>query len=427
VERNDGHFKQTAALKFLKGLPSAERLAFFTSERQLLAGLKHPNIAHLLDGGTSASGQPYLVMEYIDGLNIDTYCRQHRLSADAILKLFIAASDSVSFAHRQLIVHCDLKPSNILIEKEGRPVLLDFGIARLIDHIDEDRPEGATGATTSSSGFTPRYASPEQREMGRVSTASDIYSLGVLLSELLQIAGTVDDDLTAIVDYATQGNPLKRYASVDAFVDDIRRYQMRQPVQAHPAHPTYIAKKFLQRRWPLVLIAAAFMLTVAGFTAKVLIESQRALRAEQAALMERDAAGRERDVAARERDVAARERTRAQAAEQQALSERDRATGAERATLVQRNVARQERDRATGAEVAARQTNDFLVSVFDAADPNASSGDIPASTLLARAEASIERDIARSPQTQAEIYAVMGKVRRTMSEPSRSSGGRTGR
>lgn len=443
VERADGQFKQTAALKFLKGIPSAERQDYFTRERQLLATLLHPNIARLYDGGAASDGSPYLVMEYVDGLHIDAWCRARQWHRDDVLKLFVTCCEAVSFAHRQLIVHCDLKPSNILIDQEGRPVLLDFGIAQLIDQVGVDIAQNqAQSAAAISPGFTPRYASPEQRAGEKVSTASDIYSLGVLLAELLEVVGSKDRELTAIAAKATQQDPLTRYLSVDALADDIRRYQGHQPLHALRATSGYVARKFLQRRWPLVLGATAFVLMAAGFTAKVVIESQRAQHAEKVALTERDAAARERDAAARERDTAARERERAQVAERQAVlerdatarerdataRERDRATSAERATLLQRNVATQERDRAIqaerqardeqakakSAEAAARQTSEFLVSVFDRANPGLASGDPPASKLLDAAEERLETRLSGQPETQAELYNMLGNVRNNM-------------
>lgn len=362
VERQDGHFSQTAALKFVKGLPHADTLNYFTRERQLLAMLTHPNIARLLDGGASSEGQPYLVMEYINGVAIDAYCQAHGLSTAQILKLFTAACDAVAFAHRQLIVHCDLKPSNLLINQDARPILLDFGIARLLGLVGVSAEQAVEPRAAA---FTPRYASPEQRGQGLVSTVSDIYSLGVMLGELIGVKANLNVELAAILDKATAADPGKRYVSVDAFTDDIARLDHQMPLQALPHTAHYVAKKFLQRRLPLVLAGVVFAATVAGFTTKVMVESRRAIRAEQNAL----------------------ESARA------ALAERDRATAAETAT---------------------KQTNDFLVSVFDATDPNASSGDIPASTLLTAAEARIETEMQRQPQTQAELFAVIGKVRRNM-------------
>lgn len=290
VERSDGHFKQTAALKLLRGLPSAERLQYFFRERQMLATLTHPNVARLLDGGATDRGQPYLVMEYVDGAPIDVYVRTQRLNTTQILTLFASACEAVAFAHRQLIVHCDLKPSNLLINKEGRPVLLDFGIARLVDRVGMD--EVADASAPTSAGYTPRYASPEQREHGTVSTASDIYSLGVMLGELLEPGKSQDAELVAILAKATAALPNARYATVESLIEDIARYRRREPLRAMAATRAYTTRKFMQRRWPWVLASAAFAVTVVGFTVKVVsesqkvvIESQRALAAEQAAIV----------------------------------------------------------------------------------------------------------------------------------------------
>jgi eukaryotic-like serine/threonine-protein kinase len=433
VERSDGHFKQTAALKFLHGLPSADRLQLFARERQLLASLTHPNIAHLLDGGASDRGQPYLVMEYVDGSPIDAYCHTQHLNSYQILSLFSTACHAVAFAHRQLIVHCDLKPSNLLIDKEGRPVLLDFGISRLIDRVgaaERDPTSDAEPAPTSA-GYTPRYASPEQREAGTVSTASDIYSLGVMLGELLDLAAPKDEELASIIAKATAADPVARYSTVDTLVEDLTRYTRREPLRAMPSTGRYIARKFLQRRWPMVLVGAAFIATVVGFTVKVVVESQRAIRAEQRALQERDRAQSAEAQAVNERDAkeAARtealaDRDRAQLAESRAVKERDAKEAARAEALRDRDRAKTaertavaEQQRATSAEVAARQTSDFLISVFDSSDPNAESGDIPASKLIAAAEARVEKQMQGQPATQAELYSTLGVVQSNMGRP----------
>ena len=141
AERADGHFEQRAAIKLIRGMPNAEMLAHFTRERQILATLQHPNIARLLDGGATPGGQPYLVMEYVEGEPIDAYCNDRALSLDARLRLFEEVCGAVQFAHQRLIVHCDLKPSNVLVRDDGTPVLLDFGIARALDR---QRGPGAT-------------------------------------------------------------------------------------------------------------------------------------------------------------------------------------------------------------------------------------------------------------------------------------------
>lgn len=428
AERCDGHFQQTAALKFLRGTPSAEMLDYFTRERQLLATLNHANIARLYDGGATKQGRPYLVMEYVDGQHINAYCEQQRLSVQSVLTLFLQVCDAVACAHRQLIVHCDLKPSNILIDKRGRPTLLDFGIAHLAENV-----EGSSATKTAfitSPAFTPRYASPEQRAGGKVSTVSDVYSLGILLRELLALSpdgGTPSlrkRERESIVARATEDNPAHRYASVDAFAADIKRYLDNEPVAARPVTSLYIAQKFLTRRWPLVLLALGFVATTVVFTAAVALESKRASKAEAAALSERDATRIAQHQAVMERDRATAERDRATQAERSAetqrnlaqqseviaLRERDRARAAERLAVL-------EQQRATSAESAARQTSDFLISVFDSSTPNAESGDIPASKLIAAAEARLEKQMQGQPATQAQLYSTLGVVQSNMGRP----------
>ena len=307
AERDDGHFRQRAAVKLLRGLPNAESLALLARERQLLATLTHPNIGRLLDGGATPQGQPYLVMEYVEGSHIDEHCRREELNVRGILVLFLTACNAVASAHRQLVIHCDLKPSNLLVDGHGRPVLLDFGIARLAGHVGTE----SNGAERISPAFTPGYASPEQRSHGAVSTASDVYSLGVLLGELLE--GAADRrrysalslrELAAIVRYATREDPAERYATVDALTADIRRFLDRRPLQALRGAAGYGLRKELTRRWPVLAVAAVFVLTVAAFTTRLVIESRRAQVAERTALRERDRAQEAERRALRERDLA---------------------------------------------------------------------------------------------------------------------------
>src|SRR5690606_32629930 len=180
AERVDQLFRQRVAIKLLRGnagtAAAVQRLA---TERQILAELQHPNIARLYDGGTTPAGQPYLVMEYIEGLRLDAHCTQRALGLRERLQLFLRVCAAVQAAHLRLVVHCDLKPSNVLVRENGEPVLLDFGIARLLD----------VGEGEDADGFcTPAYASPEQLRGARVGVSSDVFSLGVLLTELL--AGT---------------------------------------------------------------------------------------------------------------------------------------------------------------------------------------------------------------------------------------------
>ena len=356
AQRSDGHFEHTAAIKLLRGMPGTDAFAYLARERQILARLKHPNIARLLDGGATPRGQPYLVIDYVDGVPIDEHCTRHALAPPAILRLIADVCAAVSFAHQRLIVHCDLKPSNILVDAQGRPVLLDFGIAQLLQHDDDATAETAETARA----FTPDYASPEQREGGAVSTAADVYGIGRTLLALLGggTAHRIDAELAAILARATASDPARRYAGVDALAQDIARYLAREPVQAMASRLPYLARKFLQRRWPWIATALLFVAIVAGFTLRV-------------------------------------------------IADRDRAEQAERNALA-------DRDRAVQAQATARQISAFLTSVLNGAHPDAGSGEVPLSRLVEQALARIDTELAGQPAAQAELYATLAGVERVL-------------
>ena len=290
AERADGHFEQRAAIKLIRGVPNADMLVHFTRERQILATLQHPNIARLLDGGATPAGQPYLVMEYVEGEPIDAYCAAHALPLDARLRLFEEVCAAVQFAHQRLIVHCDLKPSNVLVRADGTPVLLDFGIAQALDR--------RRGPSSSEAGyFTPGYASPEQLRGDAVATATDVYSLGLILFELIagrkarkdstdhtvtllgdaavrpsELATDVPwrerlaGDLDAIVLRATASEPSSRYASAEALADDLRRHLAWKPVAARAPTLMYLAGRLLRRRWPAFAAGLVGAVMIAAFT-----------------------------------------------------------------------------------------------------------------------------------------------------------------
>ena len=299
-ERADAQFDMRVAIKLIKrGMDSDAVLERFRHERQILAGLEHPNIARLLDGGTSGDGLPYFVMEYVDGLPIDEYCRTHALPIDARLQLFRQVCAAVSYAHQHLVVHRDIKPSNILVTAEGVPKLLDFGIAKLIEAADN----GASNATAvAAQAMTPQYASPEQLRGARITTVSDVYALGVLLYELLAgarpydvtgkspeetreiitrsdaskpstaaarrgddaTAGRLRGDLDAIVLTAMRYDPGERYGSVALLAEDVRRHMEALPVTARGDSWTYRAASFVRRRKVGVAAAAAILVTLVG-------------------------------------------------------------------------------------------------------------------------------------------------------------------
>jgi eukaryotic-like serine/threonine-protein kinase len=342
VERSDGSYTQTAALKFIRGLARDDAVARFARERQLLADLSHPNIARLLDGGTTAQGRPFLVMEYIAGARIDDYCQDRKPGRDAVLDLFVRACAAVSHAHQQLVVHCDLKPSNILVNAQGQPVLLDFGIAQLADRMADGEAE------QTSAGYTPGYASPEQRRGDHVSVASDIYSLGIVLGDMLEAAGVEPGrELAAIIAKATRELPAARYASVDALCDDLARLRAHRPVQALPASLGYRASRFIRRNALALGIVAGVVALATAFTWQVMAERDRARQAE----------------------VEAR-----------------------------------------ASEHAARRTAAFLTSVFEGANPDTGSGTVSTTTLLDQALLRIERDLKDDPPVQAQMSAALAKV-----------------
>ncbi len=277
AERADGEVEQRVAIKVV--LSGADLPAFqerFLRERRILASLNHPGIARLLDAGRTSTGQPYLVMEYIEGVSIDAYCSA--LDLRSVLKLFLSVSDAVSYAHRNLIIHRDLKPSNILIDGSGQPKLLDFGIARILDARDETR--------TVVRILTPEYASPEQMRGEAYSTATDIYSLGAVLFKLLTGAGPkepcaatreIPKDVEAILRKALRDEPEERYATVDALGDDIRSFLENRPVRARAGNTWYRARKFLRRYW---IPATAAGVALAGLSAGLYIANRERVVAE---------------------------------------------------------------------------------------------------------------------------------------------------
>ena len=303
AERCDGRFEGRAAVKLLNislvGRVGEQR---FRREGNILARLRHPRIAHLIDAGVSPSGQPYLVLEHVDGQSIDQYCDERSLSIEARLRLFLEVLDAVAHAHANLIVHRDIKPANVLVSTEGEVKLLDFGIAKLIER------ESAWGSTTTTAGLTrdggaaltPEYAAPEQLSGGGVTTATDIYALGVLLYLLLsgrhpvqgagspaalikavleteppppsvaqspmqgKLSRALRVDLDTIVAKAMKKNPAERYASVTAMADDLRRVLRHQPITARPDTLRYRTARFVRRHSVGVALAAGGTVLLAG-------------------------------------------------------------------------------------------------------------------------------------------------------------------
>jgi len=319
ASRDDGQFAQRVALKIVKrGMDTDAIIARFRQERQILAALEHPHIARLFDGGTTADGVPYFVMEYVEGQSIADYCRTRTLSARDRLTLFRTVCGAVEYAHQNLIVHRDIKSSNIVVSADGVPKLLDFGIAKVITPTD-----GAGVRTETAGAMTPDYASPEQLRGEPVTTATDVYSLGVLLYELLTgqrpfasasssgsmrsdafvkavtesdppapsatvAMATSSDlpltsqqlrgDLDTIVLKAIQREPQRRYSSIERLAEDITRYLEQRPVLAQPDTVGYRLSKFVRRHRAALAVTTVVVLTALGGVGATLWQARVAER-----------------------------------------------------------------------------------------------------------------------------------------------------
>ncbi len=305
----DDDYRQEVAIKLVKaGAETDFLIGRFRLERQALALLNHPNIARLLDGGTTPDGRPYLVMEWVEGRPITEHCRTHNLSLGERLRLFLDVGDAVEHAHRNLVVHRDLKPSNILITAEGRPKLLDFGIAKIFSPDASDEPVTLVGARM----LTPDYASPEQVRGEALTTATDVYSLGAVLYEALAgarplqfdtrtpreierivcaqevpppsaatgtaaIARELRGDLDNIVLKAMQKDPQRRYGSVNQFCEDIRRFLAGLPVVARKDTFSYRARKFVHRHRAGVAATLLVFAAMAAGTATTIWQARVAV------------------------------------------------------------------------------------------------------------------------------------------------------
>ena len=266
ADRDDAQYDGTAAIKLLHVDPGDRSLVDrLREERQILARLEHPNIARLYDAGTASDGTPFVVMEFVQGVPISTYCQERRLRAIEVVELFTTVCRTVEHAHRNLIVHRDLKPANVLVTSDGVPKLLDFGIATVLAPGESPATDGGRQRM-----LTPKFASPEQKRGDPATTATDVYSLGVLLESMLDHAGCrVDGDLQAIADEAMQFEPERRYLSVGELVQDIERRRDGYPVRARSDGWIYRARKlFLRHRWSAAVSATVglLILLAAGIT-----------------------------------------------------------------------------------------------------------------------------------------------------------------
>lgn len=385
ARRVEGGFEQRAAIKLIRTDANTEELVRrFEGERAILSGLRHANIARLLDGGSTSDGVPYLAMDFIEGRPITEQVQTSGLDVEARLWLFLEVAGAVSYAHANLVVHRDLKPSNILVDDQHHPMLLDFGIAKLL--AEDGVPDGVT--QTRPRWMTPGYAAPEQIQGGAVTTATDVYQLGVLLFELLadwrpydvegkstyeiersiceedpprpsDVAGPefrsdLVGDLDAIVLKAMRKEPQERYSSVEAFAADIRRHLTAEPVEAHRGGRAYRAQKFVRRHRGGVLAASVVLLLLGGWAVTATVQRQQ---------------------------VAA------------------------------------ERDRAELESEKATQVTAFLTSLLQAENPREAQGSDPTvRQVLERGVERIGAELSDQPDVQAELYLTTGDVYEALGE-----------
>ncbi len=377
-------FEKQVALKVVKpGRLSQEMTRRFETERQILAQLEHPNIARILDGGSTADGFPYFVMEYVEGRAIDEHCGRQDLSIRERLRLFLEVCSALQFAHQNLVVHRDLKPGNILVTSDGMPKLLDFGIAKQLE------PQPGTEVTClEQRPMSLRYASPEQIDGGPMTTASDIYSLGVLLCQLLAgqhpFSSKADDafelaqairyeeprspsaavsdpklrkhlagDLDSIMLKALRNESIRRYGSVEQLAADIRRYLEGEAVIAREGTWAYRAGKFARRHKLALVVTAAFVLVSLAFGVTATILARKA------------------------------------------VSERERAVHQQEQAIVQRQ--------------RSEKVLDFMKGLFFAIQNKAKDEKVTAREILLRGEKDIESEF-EDPLLQAELLATIGQV-----------------
>ena len=351
AERDDAQFAQRVAIKILAhAVGSPQAAARFRDERQILAALEHPHIVRLLDGGNTEDGLPYLVMEHIEGTTITGYAAQHALSVRARIALVRQVCAALQYAHQNLVVHRDIKPSNILVDSDGAPKILDFGIATLIAPLGGFEREART--RTGFAIFTPEYASPEQARGDAVSTATDVYSVGAVLYELVtgqsphRTAGSALDmlrvicevdparpstvapvehrreltgDLDNIILKSLHKEPAQRYASMEQLSADLGRLLDGLPVAARTATMGYRVRKFVLRNKAVV---AATVLVIATLLAATIVSLRQARRADDQAARAEVERARAIDAAAR----ASAEATRARTAEARVQAQLDQLT-----------------------------------------------------------------------------------------------------
>ena len=362
--RADGSFERRVAIKLLRH-DRIDRLFLsrFQQERQILAQLNHPHIASILDAGKTADGDPYFVMEYVDGVPITEYCKTHALPTERKLDLFLQICDAIQHAHRNLTVHRDLKPGNVLVTEAGAVKLLDFGIAKLIEQPQDSLSEMPPSVVL----LTPEYSSPEQIRREPITTATDVFALGILLYELLsgehpfrrkgqlphevmraicdddppppsaaapRLARELRGDLDTITLAALRKQPAWRYPSVELLAEDVRRYRRAWPIQAKGNRRWYRVQKFVRRQWLPLTAAVLLILALSG---GIVATSYQARRADQA----RAVAESERSRAEAERVASDLQRSLAQHAQEIAVEQRRVADARTREAEIERQKEQQ--------------------------------------------------------------------------------------
>lgn len=325
AERNDGRFERQVAIKFLRfAMSSSAAAERFKREGRILGQLAHPHIAELIDAGVTPKGEPYLVLEYVKGKQIDEYCDEHALGVEARIELFLGILGAVGHAHANLVVHRDIKPSNVLVSADGDVKLLDFGIAKLLAD-DASSAEATLLTLEAGAGMTPQFAAPEQLTGGAITTATDVYALGTLLYLLLtgqhpagpgphspadivkaitetevrlpsqavglanntsgnfgitseKLHGKLRGDLDTIITKSLKKKPDERYGSVVALGEDLRRYLKHEPISARPDKIGYRLQKYVRRHRVGVAAAAAMLLLLSGFAAIQAVQLHRITR-----------------------------------------------------------------------------------------------------------------------------------------------------
>lgn len=377
AQRNDGLFDQTVALKKSHFLIEETFRKRFENERKILAKLTHPNIAQLLDGGTSENGQPFLVMEYVDGIPITEYCDKNDLDLNERINLVLQVCSAISFAHRSLILHRDIKPDNLLVTDDGVVKLLDFGIAKLLD--DQEMNQTATQI------MTRRYASPEQILGKAISTQSDVFSIGVLTYELItgshpysyksqlereqkvvsglytkitskkqieasglsQLDNNLGGDLAIIIEKVLSVDLSRRYSSAEAFAEDLTNYINRKPISARPATTIYKIKKWTQRHLAVTVISCFSIVSLISLTIL---------------------------------------------------------------SVYQSNLAKVEKTKAQLESRKANQISEFLKSTFSSANPSASKKEVTATDLLVNGLETVDETLDNDPEIKFEMIALFTNI-----------------